>query len=100
VFWNCAADAIVVFDPETRGENNFAIGYTGPKRESYAVKAVSYANTRSGYWRTPREGVYYGYALMGNGYIESPDQPVEPASLFEQQLIDRIGAERASAVLE
>jgi len=100
VFWNCAADAIVVFDPETEGENNFAIGYTGPKKDEYATGAVKYANTRSGYWGTPREGVYYGYALMGNGYIESPDAPVKPDSLFEQQLIDRIGKAKAQMVIE
>ncbi|HKL20938.1 MAG TPA: hypothetical protein VJ904_03985, partial [Tichowtungia sp.] len=61
---------------------------------------VKYANDRSGYWDTPREGVYYGYAAMGNGYIESPGEPVEPRSLFEQQLIDRIGKEKAEAVLK
>jgi len=100
VFWNCAADNIVVFDPETEGENNFAIGYTGPKKDEYSTRGVRYANTRSGYWRTPREGVYYGYALMGNGYIESPDGPVKPDSLFEQQLNERIGAARAQTVLK
>ena len=100
VFWNCAADAIVVFDPETTGENNFAIGYTGPQKSDHNTGAVKYANTRSGYWRTPKEGVYYGYAIMGNGYIESPGQPVKPDSLFEQQLIDRIGKAKALAVLD
>lgn len=100
VIWNCAADAIVVFDPETKGENNFAIGYTGPQKSEHNTGAVKYANTRSGYWRTPQEGVYYGFALMGNGYIESPDGPVKPESLYEQQLIDRIGKEKAEAVLK
>jgi hypothetical protein len=99
LFWNCNAPNIVVFDPETDGENNFAIGYTGPDKGDYETGGVWYANTRSGYWGTPQEGKYYGYALMGSGYIESPDAPVEPASLFEQQLIDRIGREQAMAVL-
>lgn len=36
---------------------------------------------------------------LGSGHIESPDAPVQPASLFEQQLVDRIGRERAMAVL-
>ena len=27
MFWNCDAKCIVVMDPETAGENNFAIGY-------------------------------------------------------------------------
>jgi hypothetical protein len=35
---------------------------------------------------------------MGSGHIESPDRPVEPESLFIQQLTDRIGKERAEAV--
>ena len=99
VFWNCNAENIVVFDPETEGENNFAIGFTGKKKSSYSTGGVKYANDRSGYWGTPWEGVYYGYAAMGSGYIESPDKPVKPDSLFEQQLIDRIGKEAARAVL-
>ena len=100
VFWNCAADNIVVFDPETTGENNFAIGYTGPKKDDYGSGGLMYANTRSGYWGTPKEGAYYGFALMGNGYIESPDKPVKPDSLFVQQLTERIGKEKADAVLK
>lgn len=100
VIWNCAAQNIVVFDPETEGENNFAIGYTGPRQDEYSTDGLKYANTRAGYWGTPQEGVYYGYALMGNGYIESPDKPVSPGSLFEQQLIGRIGKAQAQAVLE
>jgi hypothetical protein len=100
MFWNCDAKSIVVFDPETEGENNFAIGYTGTFDESTGTRALAYANTRAGYWGTPQEGKYYGYALMGSGYIESPDAPVEPASLFIQQLIDRIGEEQAMKVLE
>ena len=100
VFWNCAADNIVVFDPETTGENNFAIGYAGPKKDDYGAGGLMYANTRSGYWGTSKEGAYYGFALMGNGYIESPDKPVKPDSLFVQQLTERIGKEKADAVLK
>jgi hypothetical protein len=99
LFWNCNAPNIVVFDPETDGENNFAIGYTGTNKASYDIGGIHYANTRAGYWGTPKEGKYFGFALMGNGHIESPDAPVEPGSLFEQQLIDRIGYEAAMSVL-
>ena len=101
MIWNSNARSITVFDPETTGENNFAIGFTGEyKEENFDPMGLWYANTRAGYWGTPREGKYYGYALMGNGYIESPDQPVEPASLFVQQLIDRIGMKQAMKVLQ
>lgn len=99
MIWNCDAPGIVVFDPETEGENNFAIGYTGNKKEGFDSNSISYANTRSGYWGTPQEGRFYGYALMGSGYIESPGAPVEPKSLFVQQLIDRIGTQKAMRVL-
>lgn len=100
VFWNCDAENIVIADPETVGENNFAIGFTGTLKDEYSTRGLGYANTRAGYWGTPKEGKYYGFAIMGDGYIESPDAPVEPASLFKQQLIDRIGKTRAMQVLK
>jgi hypothetical protein len=100
MIWNCDAPNIVVFDPETKGENNFAIGYSGDKKEGFDHKGIMYSNNRSGYWGTPQEGKFYGYALMGSGYIESPGAPVKPKSLFTQQLIDRIGREQAMIVLE
>ena len=99
MFWNCDAKSIVVMDPETGGENNFAIGYRGTYDPKTGTHALRYANDRAGYWQTPKEGKYYGHALMGSGHIESPDKPVAPGSLFTQQLIDRIGAERAAAIL-
>ena len=100
LFWNCDAKSIVVMDPETAGENNFAIGYRGTFDPQTGTNGLRYANDRAGYWGTPQEGKFFGYALMGSGHIESPDQPVTPGSLFEQQLIDRIGAAGAKAVLE
>ena len=99
--WNADAQSVTVFDPETTGENNFAIGFTGEyKKDHFDPIQLWYANTRPGYWGTPQEGKYYGYALMGNGHIESPGKQVEPASLFIQQLIDRIGKEQAMKVLQ
>ncbi len=100
LIWNGNAPSIVVFDPETEGENNFAIGYNGDQTEGFTPDGVIYANTRSGYWGTPYEGKFYGYALMGSGYIESPTAPVTPGSLFVQQLIDRIGLDQAMRVLD
>lgn len=99
VFWNCNAPSIVVFDPET-AENNFAIGYRGKTSNKYSTRFLRYGNDWSNYKNTPFEGRYIGFALMGTGYIESPENPVEPGSLFKQQLIDRIGKEKAMRVLE
>lgn len=100
LFWNGDAQNIVVMDPETEGENNFAIGFRGTYDASTGTDGLRYANDRAGYWGTPQEGKYYGYALMGSGHIESPNAPAEPGSLFTQQLIDRIGKEQAEAVLQ
>jgi hypothetical protein len=99
MFWNCDAKSIVVMDPETEGENNFAIGYRGSFDPETGTNGLRYSNDRAGYWGTPQEGKFYGFALMGSGYIESPDGPVKPDSLFEQQLIDRIGHDKAAGVL-
>jgi hypothetical protein len=89
-----------VGDPQTPGENNFAIGYTGEILEEYNIRRLYEANTWAGSWGTAQEGAYYGFAHMGTGYIESPDTPVKPDSLFVQQLIDRIGRAKATAVLK
>ncbi|MBI1336323.1 MAG: hypothetical protein GC164_05110 [Phycisphaera sp.] len=99
MIWNCDAKSIVVMDPETEGESNFAVGYRGTFDPATGTQSLRYANDRAGYWGTPHEGKFYGYALMGNGYIESPDRPVKPDSLFMQQLIDRIGKEQAMRVM-
>lgn len=100
MIWNSNARNIVVFNPETPGENNFAIGYTGSRTSGFETRGAYYANTRSGYWGTPQEGKFFGHALMGSGHIESPDRPVEPRSLFVQQLVDRIGPQSAFEVLK
>jgi hypothetical protein len=98
VFWNCDAESIVVFDPPTP-EQNFAIGYTGEIRDEYSTYRLEYANDRSGYEGTSKAGVYKGVPLMGTGYIEHPERVVTPESLFMQQLVDRIGRERAAQVM-
>jgi len=101
IIWNADAKAVTVFDPETTGENNFAIGFSGKfEKDDFDHAGLWYANTRAGYWGTAKEGKFYGHALMGNGYIECPDKPAEPESLFIQQLIDRIGEEQAMLVLQ
>jgi hypothetical protein len=96
VFWNCAAPAIVVFNPPT-AENNFAVGYTGTMDGNHPTRLLEWANTRAGLTGKPDAGTYRGHALMGNGHIELPDRAAVPQSLFRQQLIQRIGSQRALA---
>ena len=100
VFWNSSAKAIVVMDPETEGENNFSFGYTGGTPDPEAVKgSLGYANNRAGYWGTPQEGKFYGYAVVGSGHIENPDSPMPIQSLFRAQLAERIGEEQMKKIL-
>lgn len=75
VIWNCKAPFIKVEDPPTP-EQNFAIGCTA----------------------TEKKGRYAG--MQGDGFMESTDRAVKPDSLFVQQLIDRIGEEKAMQVLK
>ncbi len=75
VIWNCEG-GVFVENPQTP-ENNFAIGCIIP----------DYAKNSNG-------------NVLGDGYVESTGTHVTPDSLFVQQLIDRIGKEKAMTVLE
>ncbi len=75
VIWNSTAPYIRVGNPPTP-EQNFAIGCTGTASEGERFAGVT-----------------------GDAHIESVGQAVEPASLFEQQLIERIGERQATLVL-
>jgi len=72
VMWNCKANSITVQNPPSP-EQNFAIGciITGGDNK-----------------------------VKRDGFAYSTGTPVEPESLFEAQLIDRIGREQAEAVLQ
>lgn len=75
VIWNSTAPFVHVQNPPSP-EQNFAIGCTC----------------------TAPEGARFS-GVIGDGHIERVGAPVEPESLFEQQLADRIGAEPAYRVL-
>jgi hypothetical protein len=75
VVWNCVAPFVQVENPPTP-EQNFAIGCI-----STAPPTVRWTG------------------LKGDGVIESPQTPVRPESLFEAQLVDRVGPERAASIL-
>jgi len=71
VMWNCTSPGLKVQNPPTP-EQNFAIGST-----------LTEGSTE----------------VDGDGYVESTGTQVKPDSLFEAQLIERIGEENAEAVL-
>jgi hypothetical protein len=72
VMWNCTANGINVGNPPSP-EQNFAMGST----------VTGGSNT-----------------VEGDGFVYSTGTPLQPESLFEQQLIDRIGGIQAKAVLQ
>lgn len=72
LFWNIAADEIIVDAP--RGAMNWAIGAVGERREGSWVPGEPF-----GWW-------------------ESPQQPVNPRSLYLAQLKDRLGEDAVAAV--
>ena len=66
VFWNCAADVVLVSDPPT-SEQNFAIGYTGEKLDEYPTVQLGYANknTETYEGKRGRQAEYEGFDLTG-----------------------------------
>ena len=85
VFWNCDAPVIIVQKPPLA--QNFIIGFRGTFNDSGVARgAVQWANGQSG------SKIKLDSACVGDGYIESPDAPVEPRSLYEVQLKERLAA--------
>lgn len=79
VFWNCRAPLIVVQHPP--GAQNFAIGTSGKiSRPGLVVAAAKESAAAS---RLPLPATL---PFWGDGYRESPDQPVSPRSLYLAQL--------------
>ena len=96
VFWNCTAPVIMVMRPPTA--QNFAIGYRGKTddewEENSRTKTIRAINgvSRSNF-------VYEGFASVGDGWIEHPDQNVYPLGLYYSQLKDRLGIKGLKAVM-
>jgi hypothetical protein len=87
VFWNCGGGGgIFVMQPP--GAQNYAIGYRGkaPDGERPYKGMLDWIAARS-----TKRFEYKGMPIMGDGYIESPNAPVTPRSLYLAQLRDRLG---------
>lgn len=83
VFWNCSSPVIIVQQPPLA--QNFIIGFGGTFKDSGLVRgAVQWASGQSG------KKIEITSACVGDGYIESPDALVEPRSLYEIQLKERL----------
>lgn len=90
VFWNCSAPLIAVQHPPTA--QNFAVGYrAGHERPAMIADALREVKQASGQ-HTPDRAPFWG-----DGYTESPDAPVEPASLYRAQLLSRLPREAPRA---
>ncbi len=98
-FWNCNAPFVIVQQPPM--EQNFAVGAAGLGTgkqgvETYRNSVVSWVHRQSKR-EFPNPA---GRTLLGDGWIESPDRPVTPRSLYLQQLKDRLGMQALENVTE
>lgn len=92
VFWNCFGEFTVVMQPP--GAQNFSVGWDGPSDQ----EVIGGERNLSGvlgwiHMRSGRKFEYEGLPVLGDGYIEAPDRPVTPRSLYFKQLEDRLGPE-------
>ena len=91
VMWNCLAPSLNVGKPQT--EQNFAVGV-------YGIYDIDKAPYLHGYKQFvtpsivtpnyPETQVFTDSSMHGNGYIESPHNPVDPSSLYKAQLSYRL----------
>jgi len=75
VVWNSSADSLVIQNPP--GAANWSIGTTGAE-EREAMKIIGVRPRDAG-------------PDLPQGFIESPNHPVQPASLYRAQLEERLG---------
>lgn len=90
-FWNCRAALAFVQDPPTAALN-FVIGFNAI-HNSYHSNIVTRARDLFRKFNTNRERfnpIGEGF-VMGDGWIESPQQYVSPLSLYLRQLQERLG---------
>jgi hypothetical protein len=90
-FWNCVSALIVVQKPPTA--QNFAIGLGGPPEHRSSQGNIDWVNGQSG------EGITADFTTPahGSGFIEHPHNPVEPRSLYEHQLRERLNLNQTIA---
>ena len=91
VFWNCKSPVSIIMRPPTA--QNFFIGGFGHVDEEWSTpeelqKRIDKMNLVSGI-----RFEYEGIPVVGNGYIESPEQYVTPQFLYYKQLWERLGKE-------
>jgi len=82
VVWNSSADSLVIQNPP--GAANWSIGTTGAE-EREAMKIIGVRPRDAG-------------PDLPQGFIESPNHPVQPASLYRAQLAERLGANALKAL--
>ena len=91
VFWNCFGQGTFVMRPPDA--DNYSIGWAGPSDLATLGIRDRFAGMLD--WirrRSTKTFTYQGVPVMGDGWIESPTEPVTPRSLYFAQLSDRLGA--------
>ncbi|KAA6344970.1 hypothetical protein EZS27_007434 [termite gut metagenome] len=95
IFWNCSAPVIMVMQPPTA--QNFAIGTHGEIKDEWVENSrnstiYSINNVSRSHFE------YQNYQSVGDGWIESPGNAVNPQSLYYKQLEDRLGTDAVKQV--
>lgn len=98
VFWNCSAPLIFVMQPPTA--QNFAIGFSNTHEKNKWSPKVPESTIRSINGASLSNIKCNNAEVEGNGWIESPNKPVSPKSLYYQQLYSRLGATKVKSVLD
>ena len=100
VFWNCLSPATLVGKPQT--EQNFAIGVYGifekTGKANYLSMYDSFVTPTISTPNYPKTRDFENSPMYGNGYIESPYNPVDPSSLYKAQLAYRLTGNATKSV--
>lgn len=97
VLWNCRAKEFVVHDPPTA--RNWAIGVIGRQRPPMMVRdrgLVQYT-TEEYLGANPEPDPAWGFGEGDRGTTESLGTPVQPRSLYQAQLAERLGGSASGA---
>jgi len=82
VVWNSSATSLIIQKPP--GAANWSIGATG-QEQTAPMKIIGVRNSDLG-------------PDLPQGFIESPNHPVTPVSLYRQQLLERLGPNALKAL--
>jgi WD40 repeat protein len=95
VLWNCQSPITMIMQPPTA--QNFSIGHKALTDKWSAEKSIQ-SRINQINKATGSDMKYTGIPVIGNGYIEFPQEYVSPQYLYYSQLKDRLGKDAVKNV--